>query len=332
MTVLLTGATGFVGNALYRELVCRGYDLTCVFRRGYGEGRLENQFRDCTRHVVENLDGNTRWTLCLTGVDQVVHLAGIAHVSGREGPAGRRREFFEVNYAGTCNLAVQAARQGVKRFVFMSSILVNGSQSSAGKWRETHRPDPQNAYAEAKADAERFLEKISAGTGMEVVILRPPLVYGPGVKGNFLKLLDLVHAGVPMPFKKISNNRSVINLKNLVDAVCLCLSHEKAGNQTFVVSDGQDLSTPRLITKIAAAMDRPLRLFAVPERIMKTGLGFLGQSAVYDRLWGTLQVDPSKICTRLGWTPQVTVDQGIEDTVTWYLDCRRHHRRFMGRA
>lgn len=160
----------------------------------------------------------------------------------------------------------------------MSSILVNGSESPAGPFCETDMPCPRNVYATAKYEAEKSLEKIGAETGMEVVILRPPLVYGPGVKANFFKLLDLVYAGVPMPLGAVDNQRSFIGLQNLVDAVCLCLDHKKAGNQIFVISDGKDLSTPGLITTIAGAMGRPARLFAVPDRIMKTGLTLLGKN------------------------------------------------------
>jgi nucleoside-diphosphate-sugar epimerase len=260
-------------------------------------------------------------------IDQVVHLAGLAHAAPHGVGFDRYQPFFSVNHEGTRNLAVQAARQGIKRFVFISSILVNGSASTEAPFCETDRANPQNAYAAAKFEAEKSLEKIGAETGMEVVILRPPLVYGPGVKANFLKLLDLVYAGVPMPFGAVSNRRSFMGLKNLVDAVCLCLGHEKAGNQTFVVSDDEDLSTPQLVSTIAAAMDRPLRLFAVPEKFMETGLSLLGQKNIYDRLWGTLQVDPVKIRTRLGWEPRVSVDQGLGETVHWYLNHYRHARR-----
>ena len=326
MNILLTGATGFVGYALYRELRFRKLNLACVFRKPLDESRYHTEFKYCRRFVSGDIDANTQWYSCLKDVQQVVHLAGLAHVPEKTGTDGHR-QFFTVNHKGTRNLAVQAARQGVKRFVFMSSILVNGSASPSGPFCETDRANPQNAYAAAKFEAEKSLEKIGADTGMDVVILRPPLVYGPGVKANFLKLLDLVYTGVPMPFGAVSNRRSFVGLKNLVDAVCLCLEHEKAGNQTFVVSDDEDLSTPQLVSTIAAAMDRPLRLFSVPEKFMKTGLSFLGQENIYNRLWGTLQVDSSKIRTRLGWEPQVPVDQGLGDTVHWYLNHYRHLRR-----
>jgi nucleoside-diphosphate-sugar epimerase len=329
MNILLTGATGFLGKVLFWELLRRRHRLTCTFRKPLDDREQLSGFRACHRKVVENIDGTTRWSPHLTDVDQIVHLAGMAHVPCKIGKQETNR-FFWVNHEGTRNLAVQAARQGVKRFVFMSSALVNGSANTEGPFSETDRATPQNAYAASKFEAEKSLEKIGAETGMAVVILRPPLVYGPGVKANFLKLLDLVYAGVPLPLGAVCNRRSFINLKNLVDAVCLCLEHEKAGNQTFVVSDGEDLSTSELITAIAVSMDRPCRLFAVPEKIMKTGLSVLGKKNVYDRLWGTLQVDASKIRTRLGWRPPVTVAQGITETVDWYLDNRRHPVRLKG--
>jgi nucleoside-diphosphate-sugar epimerase len=257
---------------------------------------------------------------------QVVHLAGLAHVPGKTGRK-EYQSFFSVNHEGTRNLAVQAARQGVRRFLFMSSVLVNGSANMERPFCETDRAIPQNAYAASKYEAEKSLEQIGAETGMEVVILRPPLVYGPGVKGNFLKLMNLVYAGIPMPLGKISNRRSFIGLKNLVDALCLCIEHEKAGNQTFMVSDGEDLSTSQLITTIAAAMERPCRLFAVPEKFVENGLSLLGRKDVYDRLWGTLQVDSSKIRSRLGWHPPVPMDREIAETAHWYLNNRRRHTR-----
>lgn len=326
MNILLTGATGFMGKALFQALVRKRHHLTCPFRKILDDKAQQSEFNACRQVVVDNIDGNTRWSSCLTDVDQVVHLAGVAHVPVRTDRHGHRH-FFSINHEGTRNLAVQAARQGVKRFVFMSSILVNGSVTTEGPFCETSPANPQNAYASAKHEAEKSLQEIASETGMEVVILRPPLVYGPGVKANFLKLMDLVYAGVPLPLGSVANRRSFISLKNLVDAVCLCLCHEKAGNRTFVVSDNQDLSTPELITAIAAAMDRPSRLFAVSDRIMKTGLSLMGRKDVYDRLWGTLQVDPSEIHTRLGWNPPLTVEKGIAETVDWYLNNRRYHIR-----
>jgi nucleoside-diphosphate-sugar epimerase len=287
------------------------------------------KFNACHRLVVKNIDGKTRWLPYLTNINQVVHLAGLVHVPGKTGEKEYQR-FFSINHEGTRNLALQAARQGVKRFVFMSSVLVNGSANMEGPFCETDRARPQNAYAVSKYQAEKSLEKIGAETGMEVVILRPPLVYGPGVKANFLKLMDLVYAGVPLPLDGVCNRRSFIGLRNLVDAVCLSLEHEKAGNQTFVVCDGEDLSTPELIAAIAAAMDRPCRLFSVPEKVMKTGLSVLGRKNVYDSLWGTLQVDSSRIRSRLGWRPPVTAGQGIAETVDWYLNNRRPPIRLKG--
>lgn len=326
MNILLTGATGFVGKSLYRELIVQKYNLTCVFRKWHKKERQLSEFGTGNRYFVDDVDGNTQWSACMRGIDQVVHLAGLAHTVNGNDP-DRHRRFFSVNHEGTRNLAAQAAQHGVKRFVFMSSIMVNGKTSTAGPFCETDRANPQNAYAAAKYEAEKSLEKIGADTGMEVVILRPPLVYGPHVKANFLKLLDLMYSGVPLPFGAVFNKRSFICLENLVDAVCLCICHEKAANQTFVVSDHQDLSTTQLMQKIAAAMGRKPRLVAVPEKYMKICLSLAGLDHMYDRLWGNLQVDASKIQMVLGWKPRVTVDQGIRTTVQWYLSTRRHKRK-----
>jgi nucleoside-diphosphate-sugar epimerase len=326
MNILLTGATGFVGKALYRELITQKYNPTCVFRKRHKTDRLLSEFATGDRCFVDHVDGNTPWSACLKGIDQVVHLAGLAHTVNGDDP-DPHRHFFSVNHEGTSNLAAQAARHGVQRFIFMSSIMVNGKTSTAGPFCETDRANPQNAYAAAKFAAEKSLEKIGADTGMEVVILRPPLVYGPYVKANFLKLLDLVYSAIPLPFGAVSNKRSFVCLENLVDAVCLCICHEKAANQTFMVSDHQDLSTTQLIQKIAAAMGRKPRLVAVPEKYMKSCFSLAGLDHMYDRLWGNLQVDASKIQMLLGWKPRVTVDQGIMKTVQWYLATRRHKRK-----
>jgi nucleoside-diphosphate-sugar epimerase len=232
----------------------------------------------------------------------------------------RHRQVLAVNYKAVFHLAAQAARQGVKRFFFMSSIGVNGKASDGGPFRETDRAKPHNVYSESKFMAEEAIKETAAGTGMGVVILRPPLVYGPGARANFLKLLNLVNSGIPLPFKGVSNQRSFIYLENLVDAVCLCMTHEKAGNQTFVVRDGRDLSTCLLVEKIAAAMGRKPRLFPMPEKAMKACLCAAGRDSIHERLWGTLQVDDARIRTLLGWHPPVTVDRGIRETVRWYLD------------
>ncbi|MEE4365121.1 MAG: NAD-dependent epimerase/dehydratase family protein [Desulfotignum sp.] len=322
MNVLLTGATGFVGKALYQELMARKYNLTCAFRTAH-KNRLQKAFEDCTPCFVDHVDKNTLWSPCLKDIDQVVHLAGLAHAVGGKGSGGNSR-CFSVNHEGTRNLAVQAAQHGVKRFVFISSILVNGKISTGRSFCETDTENPQNAYAAAKLEAEKSLKKIGANTGMEVVILRPPLVYGPHVKANFRKLLDLVYTGIPLPFRGVSNKRSFLAMENLVDAVCLCIRHEKAANQTFVLSDGEDLSTTQLVEKLAAAMGRQARLFTMPEKFMKTCLFLAGQDHVYDRLWRSLQVDASRIQTLLAWKPLVTVDHGIMATVKWYLADRRN--------
>ncbi|HKK98734.1 MAG TPA: NAD-dependent epimerase/dehydratase family protein [Desulfotignum sp.] len=322
MKVLLTGTTGFVGKALYQELSARKYHLTCAFRKPH-KTLWQTDFKNCTPCFLDHVDGDTLWSPCLQHIDQVVHLAGMAHAAGKNGSVGHSR-YFSVNHEGTRNLAVQAARQGVKRFVFLSSIMVNGKISSGRPFCETDTENPQNAYAASKLEAEKSLKKIGADSGMEVVILRPPLVYGPHVKANFLKLLELVYSGVPLPFGGVSKKRSFLALENLVDAVCLCMNHENAANQTFVLCDGEDLPITQLVEKLAAAMGRQPRLFSMPEKFMRTSLYFAGLGHVYDRVWENLQVDASRIQTRLAWKPRVTVDQGITSTVQWYLSDRGH--------
>jgi nucleoside-diphosphate-sugar epimerase len=324
MNILLTGASGFVGRVLYRKLLELNYNLTCVFRERWRKDIVESEFADCTPFFSDDMDGKTIWSICLKNIDQVVHLAALAHVVTRA-DADLHQRFLAVNHEATKNLAVQAARQGVKRFVFISSITVNGNANISGPFCETHPLHPCTSYAIAKFEAEKTLRCISAESGMDVVILRPPLVYGPHVKANFLKLLHFVCHGIPLPFGAVHNKRSFMGIKNLVDAICLCISHEKAGNQTFMVSDCQDLSTRQLIEKIAAAMGRRPRLFPLPENLMKTIFSIAGQHNIYERLWGSLQADTSKIQKCLGWKPKVTVEQGIQETVNWYLTNHCRH-------
>jgi nucleoside-diphosphate-sugar epimerase len=331
MNILLTGASGFIGRALYPALTARGHDLACVFRHRH-RGWAKQAFPDCRRYFVHQMDDSTDWQPCLEGMDGVVHLAALAHMVSRSERERRRHQVLEVNYKAACHLAAQAALQGVKRFLFMSSIGVNGKSSGSDPFRETDRENPHNIYAESKFMAEEAIKETAAGSGMEVVILRPPLVYGPGVKANFFKLLKLVYSGIPLPFQGVSNQRSFICLENLVDAVCLCMAHERAGNQTFVVRDGRDLSTRLLVEKIAAAMGRRPRLFPMPEKVMKALLFAAGRESIHERLWGTLQVDDTRIRTILGWHPPVTSDRGIRETVRWYLDVRGSQTRPPGKG
>jgi nucleoside-diphosphate-sugar epimerase len=217
-------------------------------------------------------------------------------------------EYRRVNVAGTSAFARQAAAAGVKRFVFLSSVKVNGE---SGRYTEADPPAPEDAYGISKHEAEAALRAIAKDTGMDVVIIRPPLVYGPGVRANFLALMRAVSRGIPLPLGAVNNRRSLVALGNLVDFIVTCIEHPAAANETFLLSDGEDLSTTDLIRRLAAAMGRPARLLPVPESVLIAGAALLGRRDIARRLLGTLQVDTSKAGQLLGWVPPITVDEGL---------------------
>jgi len=321
MKILLTGANGFIGRALYHCLLKQNHEVTCVFRKK-NQGMVERQFASSRILFIDNLEENIFCDIESGEIEVVIHLAAMAHMV-RTTDFDQHKKFLNVNYEGTRNLAVHAAGKGVKRFVFISSIGVQGKVNQGKPFSEDDIEQPHNSYTIAKFKAEQILRQIEAATSMEVVIIRPPLVYGPYVKANFLKLLHLVHLGLPMPFANISNKRSFIALENLVDAVSVCVDHKNAGGNTFIVSDGNALSTEALILKIANAMGKNPRLFPMPDWWMRLCLGLVGKESIYERLWGDLSVDSTKIQQCLGWKPGLSMDQAIDRTVRWYLAFRQ---------
>ena len=318
MNILLTGGNGFIGRALYPGLMEKEHTVTCMIRKpGTHSSDPERLFNKVV--YFDNLNEETEFKVIMSGIDVVVHLAARAHMLLKS-EYDMQKEFMDINFLGTRNLAEQAAEQGVKRFVFISSIGVNGkSTKDRGPYTEQDIEKPYNSYTTSKLFAEKALRKIEAETGMEVVIIRPPLVYGPHVKANFLKLLNLVHSGAPLPLARVNNQRSFISINNLVDAICECAVHPAAAGETFLVSDGPPLSTTRLLEKIFEAFDRPPKLFFFPEKIFKIGLMLMRKKNIYDRLWGSLAVDSSWIGKRIGWQPEQTFEQEIKRTVQWYL-------------
>lgn len=302
--VLVTGATGFVGRALCTALKESGHTVVPAVRR---ESGLPGEV------VVGDIGPSTDWRDALPGCDAVVHLAARVHMMRDTAPdplAAHRA----ANTEATLNLARQAARGGVKRFVFISTIKVNGEGRDA-PYRETDAPAPQDAYAISKWEAEEGLYQIAEETGLEIVILRPPLVYGPGVKANFLRLMRLVEKGWPLPLGAIRNRRSLLYLGNFVDAIRLCTEHPAAAGQTFLLDDGEAVSTPELIRRLAHAMGRPARLLPVPVGLLEFAGALLGKRAAVARLTGSLHVDSSAIRSRLEWTPPFSTQQGLDLTV-----------------
>lgn len=301
--ILVTGANGFIGVATVDALL-----------RSNSFQVLQAIRCSCDSHKISigNIDENTDWSEALVDVDVVVHCAARVHVM-LETTSDPLFEFRKVNVAGTLNLAKQAAIAGASRFVFLSSIKVNGEETQRGGPYLAHDvPAPEDAYGISKAEAEAGLRLLSLETGMEVVIIRPPLVYGPGVKGNFSSLLRWVARGLPLPLGLLSTNRrSLVGLDNLVDLILTCVDHPKAANQTLLVSDGEDLSTTDLLRRIGKSLNRPARLIPVPVSILMIALRLLGKSSIAQRLLCSLQVDISKTCELLDWKPPVSVDEGL---------------------
>jgi len=255
------------------------------------------------------------WGKVLFGITTVVHLAARVHVM-HDTEADPLMAFRVVNVEGTLNLTRQAAAAGVKRFVFISSVKVNGELTQSGRaFTEADSPDPQDAYGLSKHEAEQGLRQLAVDTGMEVVIIRPPLVYGPGVKANFAALMRAVQRGWPLPLGAVPNQRSLVALSNLVDFIVTCIAHPQAANQTFLVSDGQDLSTTELVRGMARAAGVPARLLPVPVWALQAGATLLGKGDAVQRLCGNLQVDISKARQLLGWVPPISIDEGLRRVV-----------------
>ncbi len=306
MTTLVTGANGFVGSALCARLLRGGTAVR-------GAARFQSTLPDGVEAIaVGSLSSVTDWTVALRSVDQVVHLAARVHVMNDKS-TNPLAEFRQVNVEGTANLARQAAAAGVRRFVYLSSIKVNGEFTQEGHpFTADDAPAPEDPYGVSKHEAEQALRQIAADSGIEVVIIRPPLVYGPGVKANFESMMRWLARGVPLPLAAVTQNRrSLVALDNLVDLIRTCLSHPAAANQTFLVSDGEDLSTADLLRRMGAALGHPARLLYLPPSLLKLGAQAVNKPGIYQRLCGSLQLDIAKTRQLLGWTPPVSVDEGL---------------------
>ncbi|MDD4929271.1 MAG: SDR family oxidoreductase [Gallionella sp.] len=308
MKFLVTGANGFVGRALCVELHERGFAVRAAVRSA--NAGLD----DCEREIVGAIDGKTDWSAALSCVDTVIHLAARVHVM-HDDSADPLAEFCKVNVAGTERLARSAAAVGVKRFVYVSSIKVNGEATDGvRRFSETDIPDPQDPYGVSKWEAEQALHRVAKETGLEVVMVRPPLVYGAGVKGNFAQMLKVLAKGIPLPLASVENLRSLIYVGNLADALILCATHPAAAGQTYLVSDGEDVSTPDLLRQLGGAMGHPARLLPFPQALLKLAGRMTGRADQVERLSGSLQVDSSKIRRELNWTPPYTLAQGLTAT------------------
>ena len=310
--ILVTGANGFVGKSLVHYLASQKIASHIVAAVRRDELTWPEDIKPL---LIGDLHPSTDWKNALQGVTEVIHLAGLAH-SKEATNKQQRSEYFRTNVDCTSNLALQAAKSGVKRFVYLSSIKVNGESTILGNpFTADDTPSPEDIYGVSKFHAELALKQIALDTGMEVVIIRPPLIYGPAVKANFNTLMRLLLKGIPLPLAGITTNRrSFVALGNLNDLILKCLTHPQAANQTFLVSDGEDLSTSELLTRLGIALGKPARMFLFPEILLKWGAIALNKASIYQRLCGSLQIDMSKTQTMLEWHPPVTVDDGLKLT------------------
>ena len=313
MRVLLTGGTGFIGAAVGRALLSAAYEVVGVARKLPTSIALGSDPK-ILWHEVGSINNTTQWSQILQGVDTVVHCAARTHVMN-EHAADALTAYREVNVAGTLRLAQQAAAVGVQRFVFLSSIKVNGEATAEGKvFTEVSPLLPEDPYGRSKAEAERTLFALADQTGMEVVVIRPPLVYGPGVKGNFARMLQWMKRGVPLPLGAVHNQRSLVALDNLVSLVLLCADRTcspQAANQIFVVADGEDVSTTMLLQKMAQSAGSSSRLLPVPVCLLRAVASMLGKGGVAQRLTCNLQVDATKARMLLDWQPLVSMDEQL---------------------
>lgn len=309
--VLITGASGFVGGALARYL-SRFYSVRGLVRRAPPSV-------DASIQYIAGFDLSSNHNLAdvFSGVDSIVHCAARVHIMS-ESAANPLEEFRLINVLGTINLATQAAQAGVKRFIYLSSVKVNGESTVIGQpFRPEDIPCPADAYGISKLEAESALQALAIKTGMEVVIIRPPLVYGYGVKANFASLINLVRLGVPLPFGLVNKNcRSFIAIDNLLSFIKECIGNPKAANQIFLISDGHDFSTASLINEIALASNKKILQLPIPVSILQWLLRVIGKTGVAERLFGSLQVDISKCNNLLGWNPPMTVRQALQQTIS----------------
>jgi UDP-glucose 4-epimerase len=317
LRILVTGITGFVGRNLLKPLLDKGFVVTGAVR---DKANLQGDDIDDRIRIVEigPIDGDVDWGAALQDVDVVIHLANRAHVM-KERSDDPLQEFRRVNRDGTKALAEQAAAAGVKRFLFISSIKVNGEETSPGvPFTEADKPHIQDPYGQSKFEAEQLLWELAQRSDLEVVVIRPPLVYGPGVKANFRAMMRWLNRGIPLPFGALKNFRSLIAVDNLVDFLITCIDHPAAANNTFLVSDGEDLSTTDLLRRMGIALGRPARLLPVPDKVLWLLFRAAGKPHLYRRLCCSLQLNISKATSCLDWAPPVAVDEALRRTAAHY--------------
>lgn len=317
VNILVIGTTGFIGRILCQRLLADSLQVRGTLLESESPLSIPDGVEPV---VIEPLSSDTPWQHALSDIHSIIHLAARVHIMD-DPSTDPLTEFRKVNVEGTARLAREAANAGVRRLVFISSIKVNGEES-ATPYTPDSLPAPSDPYGISKWEAEQALRSIEAETGLEVVIIRPTLVYGPGVKANFLNMLKIISRGIPLPLASINNNRSLIYVGNLVDALAICATHPAAAGKTFLVSDGEDVSTPELIRRTAAALGVPARLLPLPASFMTLAGKLTSKSGTVNRLTGSLTVDSSKIRQELGWKPPFTMEEGLRETAKWFLSTK----------
>jgi len=312
-SLLITGANGFVGKPLCGELLRQGHSVRAAVRSA------SLQVENVETVSIGEINGETDWTDTLLSIKVVIHLAARVHVM-KDTAIDALAEFRRVNVEGTLNLARQAVEAGVQRFIFISSIKVNGEGTLLGHpFTAEDQPAPVDPYGISKREAEDALRQLASDTGMEVVIIRPPLIYGPGVKANFQSMMRWLDKGIPLPLGAINNQRSLVALDNLIDLIVTCIHHPAAANQTFLAGDGEDLSTSELLQRMSAALGQKAWLVPMPGFLLAWGAALVGKQAMAQRLCGSLQVDISKARDLLDWKPPVHVDEALRKTAHYYM-------------
>lgn len=313
LSTLVTGANGFIGKSLCAELSKQKFAVRVATRTECIE------INDLERVAIGLIDANTDWSASLQDIDVVIHLAARVHVM-EEKVDDPLTEFRKINVEGTLNLARQAANLGVKRLVFISSIKVNGECTALNKpFYADDQAQPEDAYGLSKFEAEEGLKLLAKKTGMDVIIIRPPLVYGEGVNANFANMMAVVMSGLPLPLGAIHNRRSYVYVENLVSLIVCCIDHPATANQTFLVSDGHDFSTTDLLRSCATALGVKSRLLPLPQKLVEFCAALLGKRILAQRLCGNLQIDMSKTCALLDWQPPFTVEEGLQATAQTFI-------------
>ena len=313
--ILVTGSNGFIGRHVCSLLSKEGYKVSAVIM--HGTKNIYTTTDNISTMAISSIEPDTDWTNMLDGIDTILHLAARVHVL-KENSFEMMKEYRKINNESTINLAENAAKMGVQRLIFLSTVKVYGSTSQKKPFIETDPTNPKDPYALSKLEAEQKLFEITNQSDLEIVVIRSPLVYGPCVKANFLRLMKYINKGFPWPFGKLSNKRSFVFVNNLADAILTCCIHNKAVNQIFLVSDGQDMSTPELFRSLSVALGKHNRMFSFNDDFIFKLFTYFDKTEQANRLFGSLSVDISKICQMLDWNPPYTVEEGLKDTAEWF--------------